>query len=277
MMVETPRLGDLRASRDRTLAGTSTIEPAALVSLADLEAFGALNLEPMPTDPLQHLQRGFAKTRPYLERLVRHDPARTRNISERDGYVYSMTPRKILRRVLDHTLDHMNQVEQWIDWQSDGVAPQPTDGWAPSGITFDEDHVSLTEAELAAWLWRIDRAVSLCIHRASQLSPAQRTWQPPDGSWTLHRVLHHVARWYGYAVWLDEALPEEPSSRYVEANRRFTNRVRKLVDSPPPADLSFYRNGGLEFSLEEIIDEVLRAEEEVQRTGRLAPTPPEVD
>src|SRR5215471_5615570 len=127
MMVETPRLGDLRASRDRTLAGTSTIEPAALVSLADLEAFGALNLEPMPTDPRQHLQRGFAKTRPYLERLGQHDAARTQNISERDGYVYPMTPRKILRRVLDHTLDHMNQVEQWIDWQSDGVAPQPTD------------------------------------------------------------------------------------------------------------------------------------------------------
>lgn len=277
MMVETSWLGDLSASRGRTLASVSTIEPATLVSLADLEAFGALNLEPMPADPLQHLQRGFAKTRPYLERLARHDAARTQNISERDGYVYPMTPRKILRRVLDHTLDHMNQIDQWLDWQSDGVAPQPTDGWAPSGITFDEDHVPLTEEELAAWLWRIDRAISLLIHRASQLTRAQLMWQPPDGSWTLHRVLHHVARWYGYAVWLDEALPEDPRSRYLEANRRFTDSVLELRQSPPPAELSFYRNAGLEFSLEEMISDVLRAEEEVQQTGRLAPTPPEVD
>ena len=55
------------------LASASKSEPAALVSLADLEAFGALNLEPMPTDPLRHLHVGFAKTRPFLERLTQHD------------------------------------------------------------------------------------------------------------------------------------------------------------------------------------------------------------
>ncbi|MBV8715763.1 MAG: hypothetical protein JOZ65_11920, partial [Chloroflexi bacterium] len=63
----------MTASRDRTLASASKSEPAALVSLADLEAFGALNLEPTPTDPLRHLHVGFAKTRPYLERLTQHD------------------------------------------------------------------------------------------------------------------------------------------------------------------------------------------------------------
>src|SRR5207248_11377804 len=142
-----------------------TVDPAALCALADMEAFAALNLDPMPVDPIAHLRDGLVKTRPYLERLTRHDPSRALSITERDGYVYPMTPRKILRRVLDHTLDHMNQLEQWIDWQSDGVAPQPTDGWAPSGTTFDEDHVPLSEAKLAAWLWGIDRAVHLLIHR----------------------------------------------------------------------------------------------------------------
>ena len=277
MVSTTSWLAELTASRDRTLTSASRSDPAALVSLADLEGFGALNLEPMPTDPLRHLHVGFAKTRPYLERLTQHDATRTRDISERDGYVYPMTPRKILRRVLDHTLDHMNQLEQWIDWQSDGVAPQPTDGWAPSGTTFDEDHVPLSEVELAAWLWRIDRAVDLLIHRAAQLTQSQIMWQPPDGSWTLHRVLHHVARWYGYAVWLDEALPDDPKARYVEANQRFLSCVAQLEQSPPPADHGFYRNAGRHFSLEEMIDDVLAAEKEVQTTGRLAPAPPEID
>jgi hypothetical protein len=75
----------------------------------------------MPVDPLQHLRVGFAKTRPYLERLRQHDPTRISRISERDGYVYPMTSRKILRRVLDHTLDHLNQIDQWTEWQSEGV------------------------------------------------------------------------------------------------------------------------------------------------------------
>jgi uncharacterized damage-inducible protein DinB len=276
-MLKTTWLDRLAASSERTLRSTSSVDPGALSSLADMEAFGALNLEPMPIDPIQHLHVGYVKTRPYLERLRQHHSARPSRISERDGYVYPMTPRKILRRVLDHTLDHMNQIDQWIGWQADGVAPRPTDGWAPSGVTFDEDLVPLTETELSAWLWRIDRAIDLLIHRAENLSEGQLNWQPPDGSWTLHRVLHHVARWYGYAVWLDEALPEEAQHRYIEANRRFTSQVTRLVDAPPPADVSFYRNAGIQFTLAEMIDDVLAAEEEVQLTGRLAPIESEID
>ncbi len=30
---------------------------------------------------------------------------------------YTYTPRKILRRVLDHALDHLNQIDQWLAWQ----------------------------------------------------------------------------------------------------------------------------------------------------------------
>ncbi|MBV9893161.1 MAG: hypothetical protein JO020_03225 [Chloroflexi bacterium] len=74
---------------------------------------------------------------------------------------------------------------------------------------------------------------------------------------TASRVLHHVARWYGYAVWLDEALPDEPKARYVEANQRFLSCVAQLQHSPPPADHGFYRNTGRQFSLEEMIDDVL--------------------
>ena len=30
---------------------------------------------------------------------------------------YTYTPRKTLRRVLDHALDHLNQIDQWLAWQ----------------------------------------------------------------------------------------------------------------------------------------------------------------
>jgi hypothetical protein len=257
-------------ARTMAIVRAGNMERAALVSLADLQAFAALNLDPMPTGPVAHLRVGYAKTRPYLAHLTRYDPARIVPIGERDGYVYPMTPRKILRRVLDHTLDHFNQIDQWIDWQDHGIVPTPTDGWAPSAVTFAEDMFPLTDAELSAWLWRIDRAITLLIHRAAALTQAQLRWQPPDGGWTLHRVLHHVARWYGYAAWLDEALPEDAEARYLEAHRRLRDRLAGLITDLPP-DTTFYGNEGRAFTLMEAVHAVLAAEEEVQTTGALAP------
>jgi len=272
-------LTELDESRARLMGAVrdQTVDPAALCALADMEAFAALNLDPMPVDPIAHLRAGWVKTRPYLERLTRHDPSRAVPITERDGYVYPMTPRKILRRVLDHTLDHHNQLQQWLDWQNRGVAPTPTDGWAPSGVTFSEDHVAVDEDERSAWLWRIDRAVGLLIHDAAPLSQAQLEWQPPDDGWTLHRVLHHVARWYGYAAWLDEALTEEPQQRYAEAQQRFRGNVAQLLTNPPPTDTAFYGNAGVRFTLDDAISDVLAAEREVQSTGHLSPAASEVD
>jgi hypothetical protein len=279
MGAEVRWLGQLDDSYAQTLGrvGDGKIEGAGLSSLADLEAFAALNLEPMPADPVAHLDVGYAMTRPYLEHLTRHEPSRIVSISARDGYVYPMTPRKILRRVLDHALDHLNQLEQWLDWQDHGVVPVATDGWAEAGVTFDEDTFSVTDAELSAWLWRIDRVIALLINRASRLTLAQLEWQPPDGGWTLHRVLHHVARWYGYAAWLDQALPEDPHARYLEAHRRLRKQVATLVSAPPPPATGFYGNSGRPFTLTDMVSEVLAAEQEIQSTGRLAPVSSELD
>jgi uncharacterized damage-inducible protein DinB len=272
-------LKELDESRAQTLARADEgkVDPPALSSLADLEAFAALNLEPMSTNPVAHLDAGYARTRPYLERLTRHEASRIVSVSERDGYIYPMTPRKILRRVLDHALDHFNQLEQWIDWQDHGVVPAPTDGWAPSDVTFDEDTFPVTDAELSAWLWRIDRVMALLINRASGLTQAQLDWQPPDGGWTLHRVLHHVARGYGYAAWLDDALPEGGHARYNEAQRRLRKQVAHLLSTPPPPETAFYGNAGRQFTLAEMLHAVLAAEQEIRTTGRLAPVSSELD
>ena len=94
---------------------------------------------------------------------------------------------------------------------------------------------------------------------------------------TLDRVLHHVARWYGYAAWLDDALPEEPRGRYEEAQQRFRHNVAHLLSNPPPTHTAFYRNAGLRFTLDDAINDVLAAEREVQSTGRLSPAASEVD
>jgi hypothetical protein len=272
-------LTELDESHAQTLgrAGEGSIARAALSSLADLEAFAALNLEPMPTDPVAHLDVGYAKTRPYLEHLTQHESSRIVSISARDGYIYPMTPRKILRRVLDHALDHFNQLQQWIDWQDHGVVPVPTDGWAPAGITFDEDTFPVTDSELSAWLWRIDRVMALLTERASGLTRAQLDWQPPDGGWALHRVLHHVARSYGYAAWLDDALPEDAKARYLEAHRRLRNQVAHLLSTPPLPETGFYGNAGRPFTLAEMLQGVLAAEQEIRATGRLAPVSSELD
>jgi hypothetical protein len=267
-------LAGLDDSHAQTLARSAdeAVDRAALSSLADFEAFAALDLAPMPLDPVAHLRAGCARTRPYLERLSGHDPARIVSVGERDGYVYRLTPRKVLRRVLDHALDHFNQLEQWIDWQDHGVVPVPTDGWASAGVTLAEDTVPVTDAELSAWLWRIDRVMALLLDRAARLTRVQLEWQPPDGdSWSLQRVLHHAARWYGYAAWLDEALPDDPIARYTEANRRLRVQVATLLGTPPPAETGFYRNDGLQYTLEETLREILAAELELRTTGRLAP------
>src|SRR5262245_44775936 len=71
--------------------------------------------------------------------------------------------------------------------------------------------------------------------------------------------------------------PAPADRRYVEANRRFTSQVKRLVDAPQPADVGFYRNAGLQFTVAEVVHDVLAAEQEVQLTGQLAPIESEID
>jgi hypothetical protein len=139
---------------------------------------------------------------------------------------YTYTPRKPLRRVLDHALDHLNQIDQWERWRREAVVPTPTDGWVPSTVTLPEDRLPLTAADLDAWLWRIDQAMRLLAQRAAALDTDALDWQPPDGGWPLRRVLHHVARSEVlYAAAFDEALPADPVERYAEADARFRHSL----------------------------------------------------
>lgn len=252
------RLADSRA-RVLALARDGRLAPAALRWMADDVAAAAFDLHPMPVDPAAHVRAGYAFMRPYLERLPRHDPTRAVSVANEDGTTYHFRPRTVLRRVLDHALDHLDQIDQWLAWQAHGVVPTPADGWASSQDQLAEDALPLTQADLQAWLWRLDLVWGLLARRAARLTPAQLDWAPAADQWSLRRVLHHVARGF-YPVWLEAALPEEPLTRYVEASRRLQERVGQVAAAPPVGGTVFFGQGALPGAVADIVAEVIAME-----------------
>jgi hypothetical protein len=275
-------------SRERllTVARRGRHGEAALAHATAARMVAAWTLEPAPVDPVTHLESAHADARKHLVRLVDHDPAAevrstmtnqlflrlTSNgrgasqphIDYRSVETYTYTPRKPLRRVLDHALDHLNQIDQWQLWRRQGVVPTPTDGWVPSTVTLPEDRLPLTAADLDAWLWRIDQTMRLLAQRAASLSDDELDWPPPDGGWPLRRVLRHVARSEMlYAASLDQELPDAPLARYAEADTRL--RERLLAARARGADPSVvYPNlYGTTFTPDQVVDDLLSCESEV--------------
>ena len=248
----------LDASRANVLAHAPHLDGARLCEVAHREARLALAARPMPTEAAVHLSAAHAAARPYLERLPLHTPT-VEVAASLPGYTY--TPRKILRRVLDHALDHLNQIDQWLDWMRAAVAPTPTDGWVGSAVTLDEDRGPLHAAELDAWLWRIDLAVAMVAQRASRLTEDELNWSPPDGSWSLRRTLRHLAATeLFYSAWLDEPLPDQPIARYTEANRRMRERLGETLARSEWPEMSVFDSDALPTTLERIMREALEAE-----------------
>jgi hypothetical protein len=170
---------------------------------------------------------------------------------------------------LDHALDHLNQIEQWLTWREEGVTPTPTDGWASSAQTLAEDQAPLSPAELNAWLWRIDVTVGLLAQRAQTLTAEQLEWRPPAGGWTLRQLLRHVAsaeRYY--VVWLDDTFCEEPVARYREANHRFASQVRQVLAHPPQEGEALLSRGTAPTTAEQVAEALLAAEQRAMALKR---------
>jgi len=273
----------LQASRDRVL-GTTTDSETLLAQATGVRMVAAWTLVPAPRDPIRHLEAAHARARSHLLRLTAHEADRevvsvmTNEIFDRltadppaplrrsaGVHRYTYTPRKVLRRVLDHFLDHLNQIDQWLVWRRDGVVPIPTDGWVPSTVTLPDDRLPLTGSDLDAWLWRIDQAARLLAQHAAGLSAAELDWQPPDRGWPLRCVFHHVARSeLLYSASLDEALPgEDPRDRYVDACRRLGEAVQVAEahgDDPSVVYAGLY---GVLRRAEEVLDDALLFESEL--------------
>jgi DinB superfamily len=263
-----------------TVADTETI----LTQAAGARVVAAWTLAPAPRDPVRHLEEAHARARSHLARLTAHDAAREipsvmtnelfarltdarpEPLSASAGvHRYSYTPRKALRRVLDHTLDHLNQIDQWLAWRNDGQVPTPTDGWVPSTVTLPGDLLPLSQPDLEAWLWRIDQAARLLVQRAAGLTEVELDWQPPDEGWPLRRVFHHVARSeLLYSASLDEALPEgDPRSRYEEACRRLDAAVDAAAARGEDTSIVYAGLYGVIRNAEEVAGDALAMEREL--------------
>jgi hypothetical protein len=270
-------LTDIEDSRERVLAtaGTGRLEPTILARVAAARTIAAWTLAPAPADPVAHVAAAHIQSRPHLVRLREHAADReVPSVMTVELFAlltnsppptgpdrrYTYTPRKVLRRVLDHGLDHLNQIDQWLAWQRHGLAPTPTDGWASSTVTLGEDRLPLTGADFDAWLWRIDQGARLLVQRAAGLSQAELDWAPPDGGWPLRRVLHHVARSEVYSTALDEALPDEPVARYAEASRRFAERLDAAHAAGTDPSILYVTLYGVVSSPAQVVRDVLVAE-----------------
>lgn len=273
----------LDASRDR-VRKTAADGGIVLAHATAARAVAAWTLAPAPRDPARHLEAAHAQARRHLAQLTVHDPARevpavmtnelfSRLTDARPAPLtapagvgrYTYTPRKALRRVLDHALDHLNQIDQWLAWQRHGVVPTPTDGWVPSTVTLPDDRLPLAPADLDAWLWRIDQAARLVAQRAAELSEVELDWLPPDRGWPLRRVLHHLARSERlYAAALDEALPDDdPSRRYEAACRRLDDGVRAAGERGKDESIVYAGLYGVLQTPEEVVGLVLAIEGEL--------------
>jgi hypothetical protein len=283
-----PWIDALDRSRERLLAVARAGRhgPAVLAHAAAGRVVATWTLDPAPRDPAAHVAQTHGRGREHLRRLLGQPPgaevrspmtgqlftrltepigsSRRHTIDYTAVETYTYTPRKPLRRVLDHALDHLEQIEQWQRWRRDGVVPTPTDGWVPSTVTIAEDRLPLTAADLDAWLWRIDQAVRLLHERAAALTAAELDWPPPDGGWPLRRVLHHVARSeILYAAAFDEALPDDPAARYAEADARFVKRLAVALDVAGDPSLVFPDPYGTFRTPPEVVAEVLALEDEL--------------
>lgn len=280
--------GALDASRElvATTARRGRHGPAILANAAAGRIVAVWTLDPASVDPVAHVDATHARARENLRRLLHQppgaevrspmtsqlydrltqpaDPASRRTVDYTSAESYTYTPRKPLRRVLDHALDHLNQIDQWERWRREAVVPTPTDGWVPSTVTLPEDRLPLTAADLDAWLWRIDQAMRLLAQRAAALDTDALDWQPPDGGWPLRRVLHHVARSEVlYAAAFDEALPADPVERYAEADARFRHSLAASSASAGDRSIVFPDPYGTFRSPAEVVGEVLALEREI--------------
>ena len=97
------------------------------------------------------------------------------------------TPHKALRRVTDHLLDHLAEIECRL-------AGRPTvpDQWHGRTVTTDADFARFTEVDLDEATSRLTRLAA--CYRARLRGLDDTTLDAPDGdSWSLRAVVEHVA------------------------------------------------------------------------------------
>jgi hypothetical protein len=113
-----------------------------------------------------------------------------------DGRPNTWTPAKALRRITDHLIDHLHQVEALLA----GAAPLP-DAWHGRFVTLAADWGAFTEADYDEACSRLRRLGRWYVLRYAAAGAA--AWdEPRGGEWTLREIAEHVAgvRYYAEQV-----------------------------------------------------------------------------
>jgi hypothetical protein len=104
----------------------------------------------------------------------------------RDGNAW--TPHKALRRVADHLLDHLAE----IDCRLAGLPTVP-DRWHGRMATLGVDFARFTEIDLDEATSRLHRLAACYRARLAALDPQMLDARGEEAQWTLREVVHHVS------------------------------------------------------------------------------------
>jgi hypothetical protein len=108
-----------------------------------------------------------------------------------DDRVY--TPHKAIRRVADHMIDHLAELEARLA----GEEPRP-DHWHASAITSEADRVPFTADDLDEARSRLTRLARIWANRLDALTDEQLDHSPGEG-WTFRELARHLAESTYYA------------------------------------------------------------------------------
>ena len=103
------------------------------------------------------------------------------------------TPHKAVRRVADHLIDHLAELEARLAGR-----PTAPDNWHGSMVTTPADLAVFTQSDLDEANSRLRRLGQIWDVRLRSLTDEQLD-DAPDGAWTLRQVAFHVAESAFYA------------------------------------------------------------------------------
>ncbi|MEU5086284.1 hypothetical protein [Streptomyces sp. NPDC021356] len=102
-----------------------------------------------------------------------------------DDRVY--TPHKAVRRVADHMIDHLAELEARLA----GETPRP-DHWHASAITTEADLAPFTAQDLDEARSRLTRLARIWANRLDALTDEQLDRSPGEG-WSFRELARHLA------------------------------------------------------------------------------------